>query len=124
MKREQCCRGMARFLVLATLLCVVGGLAADDPAVRITTSEAMNAATHKVNPQYPPVAKQMNLSGSVELDATIDVDGKVASVKIVKGNPMLTGAAQNALKSWKFKPIQRDGKAVKASAIFAFSFTP
>jgi protein TonB len=116
---------------LTTLLCVVlcllltsGVLLAQDAVVRIPSAEASKAAIKTVTPTYPSMAKQMNVAGSVELDAIIDETGKVASVKVLKGNPLLTGAAEAALKKWTFKPFTREGKTVKAAAMFAFSFTP
>ncbi len=125
MQKHSISRAVGRPLMLAVLVCAIAGaLVGQDGAVRIPTSEALKLATHKVSPQYPDMARQMNLTGAVELDAVINEEGKVESVKIVKGNPILTGAAQQALKSWKFKPIEREGKPVKASAAFAFNFIP
>ncbi len=110
--------------VALCLLLLSGALLAQDAVVRIPTAEASQAAIKTVTPTYPPLAKQMKLSGSVELDAIIDESGNVSSVKVVKGNPVLTNAAEQALKKWTFKPFVREGKPVKAAAMFAFSFTP
>lgn len=107
---------------LAAATLGLGVLRADDPTVRITSDEARKAAVTRVEPAYPPLAKQMHLSGKVELDAIIDPDGNVDDVKILNGNPLLTGAASQAMKHWKFHPIQVGGKAVRAVAAFTFDF--
>jgi TonB family protein len=96
---------------------------AQDAPVRINPDEANGAVVDKVPPKYPEMAKKMKLTGTVELDAVISPEGKIESVKVLKGNPLLTGSARMALKQWKFKPIQRDGKPIKAACVFAFNFT-
>jgi protein TonB len=52
----------------------------------------------------------------------IDEDGNVAKAEVVSGNPVLTKPALAALKKWKFKPFQADGKPVKAEATLAVMF--
>jgi TonB family protein len=96
---------------------------AQDSAVRINSVEARDAVVTKVDPKYPEMARKMKLSGTVKLTAVISESGKVESVKVMKGNPLLTGSARMALKQWKFTPIERDGKPVRASCDFAFNFT-
>ena len=69
----------------------VPGRAADERAVK-----------SRVAPVYPEVAKRMKIGGVVKLEVTVDADGKVVDVKPVSGNQMLSGAAQEAVKKWKF----------------------
>ncbi len=66
------------------------GLFAQDPAVRVSEDEAQKALITSVNPEYPPIAKQMHLAGKVRVDAYIDPDGNVDQVKIVNGNPLFS----------------------------------
>ncbi len=89
---------------------------------RISNDQAMEAALTKVQPAYPAVAKQLNIEGGVELEATIDADGSVDRVNIVSGNPVLTKPSVEALKKWKFKPFTDGGKPVQAVAPFHFTF--
>ena len=62
---------------------------AQDTVVRIAEDEAKKLAINKVNPEYPAMAKQMRLSGKVQVDCVIDTDGGVEQVKVVNGNPLL-----------------------------------
>jgi TonB family protein len=62
------------------------------------------AVKSRVAPVYPEIAKRMRISGVVRLEATVDADGKVASVKAISGNSMLTFAAEDAVRKWKFEP--------------------
>lgn len=81
-------RGMALVLLAGM---AVPGRAADERAVK-----------SRVAPVYPEVAKRMRISGMVKLEVTVDAEGKVLDVKPISGNQMLSTAAQEAVKKWKF----------------------
>ena len=93
-----------------------------EPTKKLTKTEALSAATTKVQPDYPPMAKQLKVEGQVELEAVISETGAVEKVTIVNGNPILTRTAADALKRWKFAPVMAEGKAVKALAPVSFTF--
>lgn len=93
-----------------------------DSLKKLTKSEAAKATITKVSPDYPEVARQLKMQGTVELEAVVSEDGSVAEVRIVSGNPVLTKAASQALKKWKFAPVVEDGKAVKAVAPVELTF--
>ena len=112
---------IAGLLLFAVVICP--SLQAEDTR-RVPEDEAKRSVTSKVNPEYPPMARQMKLGGRVQLDAFIDADGNVEKVQILTGNPLLTTAAASAVKRWKFSPFLSDGKATKAVAQFTFNFTP
>ncbi|MCC7234079.1 MAG: energy transducer TonB [Bryobacterales bacterium] len=97
--------------------------AAEEP-VRIPQPTAMSNATNKVAPSYPPVARQLRLTGDVEVDVTIDEDGRVQDAKVVRGNAVFSAATVDAVKKWSFKPIQVQGKAQKVLTTLTFSFRP
>ena len=97
-------------------------LPADDALVRIAEDEAKKLAVSRVNPEYPAMAKQMRLAGKVLVDCVIDTDGGVETVKVVNGNPLLSGAVTSAVKRWKFSPVQANGKAIRAIAGLTFDF--
>src|SRR6202035_429947 len=91
--------GCAAMLALVTLLVA-------QEAKRIPTDEAMSNIVSRVSPEYLPIARQVKLSGDVEVQATINENGSVDEVSIVKGNPILAKAAIEAVKKWKFKPFK------------------
>jgi protein TonB len=100
-------------------------LAATLPAeIRVGTADAMKAATSKVQPQYPAVARQMKIAGHVEIEAVIGPDGSVASAKAISGNPMLTQPAIAAVEKWRFTPFTSNGEATKAVVTLGFDFRP
>ena len=90
-----------RFLQAAALAAIVAlalpARAGDDRAVK-----------SRVPPVYPEIAKRLRITGEVRLVATVDAQGKVKDVKPVSGNHMLEGAAENAVRQWKFEPGDGD----------------
>jgi TonB family protein len=62
----------------------------------------------RVTPEYPPLAKQMNVTGKVKIEVTIAPDGHVTGTKIVGGSPLLVGAAVDAAKKWRFEPAAKE----------------
>ena len=107
--------------VLMPVFCSVMGIAADE-AVRVTEGEARKFIINKVDPEYPAMAKQLRLSGKVQVDCFIDPNGAVEKVQIVNGNPLFSTSITNAMKKWKFKPIEANGKASNVVAAFVFEF--
>jgi TonB family protein len=73
------------------------------------------AVKSRVAPVYPEIAKRMRISGEVQLDVTVDAQGKVKDVKPVSGNHMLEIAAEDAVRQWKFVP--GDGDTVVPVAV-------
>lgn len=105
-----------------------------EPPVTTKTDEAKNLspievgslvgyATQKTNPVYPPVARNIRLTGVVKLDLVIDETGQVSQVQNLSGPTMLQRAATDAVKKWKFKPFTRDGQATKATGFVSFNFS-
>jgi TonB family protein len=62
----------------------------------------------KVQPTYPDIAKRMNLTGTVKLEVVVAPNGTVKSTKVVGGHPLLSSAAVDALKKWRFEPGPED----------------
>jgi TonB family protein len=71
----------------------------------VTSLAAQERATvHKVPPVYPPLARQMGVTGSVTVTTTVDASGKVIKAESTSGNKLLANAAIDAVKQWKFAP--------------------
>jgi TonB family protein len=68
---------------------------------------------HRVDPVYPMQASAKRLQGMVILSAMIMEDGSVSDIKVVAGPPPLAQSAVEAVKQWRYKPYELDGKPVK-----------
>jgi len=62
------------------------------------------AAVHKVPPVYPPIARQLGITGVVVVTTTVDASGKVIKAESTSGNKLLAPSAIDAVKQWKFAP--------------------
>lgn len=101
---------MLRKLIVVFLMTSIA-LAADS-AKRIEQKVADQNLTNKVEPTVPPLAKTLGIGGTVALDITISPEGKVSSVTVLSGHPMLTPAFVDAVKKWEYRPFIQDGQAI------------
>jgi TonB family protein len=79
---------------------------------------------HSVEPEAPPQAKIIHLGGDVVLQITIDKQGRVADAKVVSGHGLLVGAAQNAVKQWRYQPYTLGDAPVAVKTFIAVKFRP
>ncbi len=103
--------------------------AANPPAAQAKTAgpvevgSLLDYATARTTPNYPAAARSMRASGVVKVEVVVDENGTVAEVKKADGHTLLQAAAKDANKKCKFRPIVRDGQAVRASGFVNFNFT-
>ena len=79
-------------------------------SVSVQSNEATRKVVSRRAPQYPDLARRMQISGTVKLEATVAPNGKVKSTKIIGGSPVLTQAALDALQSWKWESSSSESK--------------
>ena len=65
----------------------------------------------------------MNVQGSVVLEALIGADGYVQNLRKLSGPAILSTAAEQAVRGWKFKPVYQNGQAVETRATITVNFT-
>jgi protein TonB len=79
--------------------------------------------TKKVAPVYPKEAFDAKLTGIVNLEITISVDGKVTNVRpIGNASALLVKAAEDAVKQWTYKPTTINGMKVEVITIVSINF--
>jgi protein TonB len=66
----------------------------------------------RVDPTYPEFAREAQIQGKVTLHVLVGKDGRVKSVKVIKGVTGLNEAAVEAIKKWVFKPALSNNKPV------------
>jgi periplasmic protein TonB len=89
----------------------------------ITSANAMSRVVKKVAPEFPVAARQLNVTGFQEVQVTVNAEGDVEDVKVVKGNPMFTLASTAAVKQWKFTPLLKDGAPAKFMAVLTINYS-
>lgn len=66
--------------------------------------ETKRKVKYRVVPTFPALARQMNITGKVRIQAVVSANGRVKSTHAIGGSPLLVNAAIQALKGWKFEP--------------------
>jgi protein TonB len=112
---------------------VIGGVLSSAPVampskvtpqrVRVSQGVTSGLLMKKVTPQYPPLARQARIQGSVVLHAVIGKNGEVQNLQVVSGHPMLTQAAIQAVKQWKYKPYYLNGQPVEVDTNITVNFS-
>ena len=74
------------------------------------------------SPNYPPVAKQTGVEGEVTVSAVIDIAGKLTSMKVISGSPLLQQAALESLRKWKYEPALLNDKPVPVQTSITVKF--
>jgi TonB family protein len=75
-------------------------------------------------PDYPFIARQSNIQGSVVVHFRISSTGEVQNVSVVRGSPLLVNAAVQAVKAWRYKPARLNGSPVDSEGDITFEFKP
>jgi protein TonB len=112
---------------------VIGGIISSTPVavpkvatpqrVRVSAGVTEGLLIHKVQPAYPPLARSARIQGQVVLQAVIGKDGTIQGLHAVSGHPMLTPAAIDAVKQWRYKPYFLNGEPVEVDTQITVNFT-
>ena len=97
--------------------------AATPQRVKVSSGVTTGLLIRKVQPTYPPLAKQARISGSVVLQAVIGKDGSIENLHAVSGHPMLIQSAIDAVRQWKYKPYFLNGEPVEVDTQVTVNFT-
>ena len=76
-----------------------------------------------VEPTYPLLAKQMKVQGAVVLQALIGKEGDIQDLHVLSGPAILSAAAREAVKQWRFRPYLQSGQPVETEARITVNFT-
>lgn len=91
--------------------------------VNVTEGVMEKRLVQRVNPTYPPKARQERVTGTVKLKIVVDKSGRVVSVKVISGDRLLAGAAIDAVKQWEYQPFVFNGEPVKVESTVKVNFT-
>ena len=74
-------------------------------------------------PQYSDAARKAKIQGKAILSVVVTTEGRATAIYVLKGAPMdLTAQAIGAVKSWEFRPAQKDGKPVSVRVPIEMTF--
>lgn len=78
--------------------------------------------TYRLEPTYPPEARQQQLQGAVKIHLTVGTDGAVRNVKLISGSPLLALAALDAAQYWRYMPALLNGQPIESEQDIEIDF--
>jgi TonB family protein len=96
--------------------------AKENPQAQVPAEVMEKLLVHRVEPVYPPEARQAKLEGIIALDVIVGRDGTVVSMKPLNGPTVLARAAMDALRWWKFEPYRVNGAPAIVETTVAVEF--
>ena len=78
--------------------------------VRIGGQLSAPTLLKRVEPIYPGIAQSAAIDGVVILDAIVDEHGRIQSLKVLRGHPLLAKAAIEAVQQWEYEPLKLNGR--------------
>jgi protein TonB len=87
------------------------------------SQDTLQLLDRPVQPTYPMLAKQMKVQGAVILEALIGKSGEIQEIQVLSGPAILSAAAREAVRQWRFKPHLQAGKPVETEARITVNFT-
>jgi TonB family protein len=90
-----------------------GGGGGGERSIRVGGNVQQFNLIHRVDPVYPPLARQARIQGTVRFTGIIGRDGSVQSVQLVSGHPLLVESARQAVMQWLYKPTLLNGQPVE-----------
>ena len=117
-------------LVFITLISTSASLAdtpanvprSDSKPVIIPADVMVGILIHKVDPEYPRLAKAARISGIVTLKATISKTGEILDLHIECGPAILQEPSLKAIREWKYRPYLLRGEPVEVQTTIKVTF--
>ena len=91
--------------------------------IRVGGNVAKARLVSQVSPQYPSLARQARIQGTVKLSVVISKDGSIQKLEVMSGHPLLVPSALAAVKQWRYKPTLLNGEAVEVLTNADVNFT-
>lgn len=89
---------------------------------RIVSNLSEAQLINRVEPVYPRPAILAGVQGQVKLHAIIARDGRVTSLNVISGSPLLVHAAMDAVSQWRYRPYYLNGQAVEVETFITVNF--
>jgi protein TonB len=89
---------------------------------RIISILSEGQLVNRVEPVYPRIAAISGIQGQVKLHAIIARDGRIQSLNVISGHPLLAHAALEAVEQWRYRPYVLNGETVEVETFIIVNF--
>ncbi|HKN33793.1 MAG TPA: energy transducer TonB [Terriglobales bacterium] len=90
--------------ILLSMVLIAGGVSA--------SAQTDRKVARRDDPEYPEIARKMNLHGAVKLKVWINPDGAVRRLEYIGGHPILAESALKAVKNWRYEAASKESNTV------------
>ncbi len=108
---------------LSSVTASTASLTTDVAARERLSTAAVPELRQTVDATYPLLGEHMRVQGSVVLQALVGADGIIENLRVVSGPAILSAAAQQAVRQWRFKPYLQNGQPVETKARITVNFS-
>src|SRR5438105_2809026 len=116
-------RAMLGLIVLVPVSqCVAQNGQSQPTPKRVRVNAGVLRPTKSMAPRYPEDARRAHVTGSVVMAVTIGKDGRIEKLQLISGHPMLSQAAMDAVRQWRYKPLTVHGEAVEVETEITVNF--
>lgn len=77
---------------------------------------------HRVDPEYPAIARNAHITGEVKIRATIGTDGVIRNWEVISGNPIFYTSSIAAIRQWRYRPTLLNGEPVEVETFITVNF--
>jgi len=91
--------------------------------IRLGGNVAAAKLLNRVQPMYPPLARQIRISGLVRLHVILSREGEVREIQVVSGHPLLQQSAIDAVKQWRYQPTSLNSVPVEVDTAVDIIFS-
>jgi TonB family protein len=96
--------------------------AVEKPRAQVAAEVMQKLLVHRVEPVYPAAARKDGLEGTIALDIVVGRDGAVLRMHALNGPDVLSRAAMDALRWWRFAPYRINGEPAVVETTVAVEF--
>lgn len=90
--------------------------------IRVSTGVQEAKLIRRVQPNYPPIAKQARIQGLVQLEAVIARNGTIQNLRVIDGHPLLAQSAVEAVQQWRYEPTLLNNEPVEVVTLINVVF--
>lgn len=112
--------GANRSATLSTSVATVATNAAENERINPVSAPELQ---HTIASNYPLLGQHSRVQGSVVLEAIVGADGVIEGLHVISGPSILSAAAQQAVRQWRFKPLIQNGQPVETKARITVNFS-
>ena len=93
---------LALFLLISCAVAPRAGYAQSAP------TNGSRKVINRVVPEYPHLARDMNLTGAVRLEVVVNANGTAKAIQVKGGSPLLVQSARLALNNWRWEKLDHE----------------